>query len=193
MSLLDSAGNPHLYGGTTAKKAYSFLSAKAAAEGAPAPTKTQVTDYLRNSRRAIYKGKTEEDLLLNSKALHEENIYYWEFREDEKENTIHFTMAISSPTLQNAFKQYGDKVFGLDAVWKYTEHRIPVWLVTVNTPLGVLPVGYIISTDGDGDHLADALQSLIPEGIKPVAMIDHDATEKYALSKLDVSTRENGY
>lgn len=161
---------------------------QAQAQGRLAPTQTQVADFLRNHRRAIYKGKTEEDLLFEIRSRHEENIYYWEFREDENKNELHFTMTISSPILKKALFLYGQNVFGLDAVWKYTDHRIPVWLVVVNSPLGALPVGYVISTEGDGDTLRDALELLLADNTTALGMIDHDATEKYALTSLNVST-----
>jgi len=171
-----------LYGGTTAKKAHAFLFSSFKENP---PTQTQVSDALRNFRRRQYRDKSSADLLDDFRTKNSEKILYWEFREDEK--ALHFTIALSSSVLLDTFLKYGQKVFGLDGVYKYTDCWLPVWTVVVNTPLGATVVGYIVSTEGTHEYLRDALAALKPEGIdKAYCMIDHDDTEKKALTELEV-------
>lgn len=152
-----------------------------------APSVEQVRCYLQNQRKKHLRGDSPAELLQDFSVRNSGKIVYWEFEEGEEE--LHFTVALTSEVLQQAFDQYGRKVFGLDAVWKYTDRRIPVWVVVVESPLKALVVGYIVSTRGDSDTLRKALDKLIPaklrdEGVR--AMIDHDATELRALSDLQV-------
>jgi hypothetical protein len=137
---------------------------------------------MNNNRRALYKGKTEVDLLLEFKERYVENIVYWEIFEDD---VLHFTMTLTSPTLQKAFAEYGAKIIGLDAVYKYTDKRIPVWVIVCYTPLGHIVVGYIISTDGETKYLQEALASFLRK-TEPNVMIDHDSTECLAVTNLQV-------
>lgn len=171
-----------MYGGTTAKKAHAALFSEFKED---CPTVAQVTDALRNFRRRQYQGKSPADLLNDFRTKYVDNVVYWEFREDD--DALHFTVAITSKTLLNTFLKYGQKVFGLDSVYKYTDCRIPVWTVVVNTPMGATVVGYIVSTEGTSDFLRDALAALKPDGIeKAYCMIDHDDTERKALADLEV-------
>lgn len=150
-----------------------------------APSVEQVRCYLQNQRKKHLKGNSPAELLQDFSVRHSNKIVYWNFEEGEE---LHFIVALTSEVLQQAFDQYGKKVFGLDAVWKYTDRRIPVWVVVVDSPLKALVVGYIVSTRGDSDTLRKALDKLIPTRLRDEAkaMIDHDATELRALSDLQV-------
>lgn len=123
------------------------------------------------------------------KTLYKDNVEYWSFSEEEKE--LHFTMTLTSPALKKAFHTYGKEVFGLDAVYKYTDKRIPVWVIVVHSPLGHIKVGYIISTRGTKVEIQAALAPLLitttqEEEFKPKVMIDHDKAECAAIRKLGV-------
>ena len=101
----------------------------------------------------------------------------------------HFTITLSTPKLLKFLADCGSKYVGLDAVWKYTELNIPIWVLVVEHPNGgSVVVLYVISTSGTTENIKNALSPVLAlAGIKPYVMIDHDEAERAAIRQLDVS------
>lgn len=108
---------------------------------------------------------------------------------DDSGDKVKFTLVLTTPTLQEARRKYGARVVGLDSVYKWTKHHIPIWLLVVDTDThGGLVVAVIISTSGSGRSLKEALHSIFgdDEEEAPTFMIDHDEAEAWALRALGV-------
>lgn len=184
IDVLDQNGSCRgLYGGTSAGKAYSHVVDLFGVD----PGYHRVADYLKNRRAAITRHQTDYDLLLDFCEEHKEEIHYKWIKEDKEKEMAEFCLLLTSVKLLEAKEIYGVKVVGLDSVWKWTRHRIPIWLVVVETPKGGLVVAYIISTDGTHHQLSRALAVLFPNH-KPLVMIDHDDTERLACHLNGVSS-----
>jgi hypothetical protein len=95
--------------------------------------------------------------------------------------------------LVEAYKTYGREVFGLDSIWKWTRHRVPFWILTVEAPgNGGLVVAIINASQGTAHLLSPALQAFMDKaGIAaddmPAGMIDHDPAELKALVTIKVN------
>ena len=178
---LDQNGSCHgLYGGTSAGNAYTHVLDLFGVD----PGYNHVAHYIKNRRAAITQHKSDYDLLLEFCEEHKDMIHNKWIREDRDKEEAEFCLLLTTPTLLNAKVEHGTNVVGLDSVWEWTKHQLPIWLVVVDTPKGGLVVAYIISTDDAHLQLSSALLVLFEE-YKPFVMIDHDSTERLAC-------RENG-
>ena len=180
---LDQNGSCHgLYGGRSAGKACTHVLDLFGVD----PGYNRVADYIKNRRAAITRHKSDYDRLLEFCEEHKDMIHYKWIREDRDKEEAEFCLLLTTPTLLNAKVEHSANVVGLDSVWKWTKHQIPIWLVVVDTPKGGLVVAYIISTDGTHLQLSSALLVLFEEH-KPFVMIAHDNTVRLACQENGVS------
>lgn len=142
-------------------------------------------DYIRNARARTTHHRSDHALLLEFIQQNKDSILFHQVEENAS-GDIDFTLVLSTPALLEARHKYGARVVGLDSVWKWTKHHIPIWLVVVDTEShGGLVVGVIVSTSGSSDTIALGLDYILGTD-SPKVMIDHDAAERKAVDTLGV-------
>ena len=115
------------------------------------------------------------------------------YREEHESDGIHYNLVMTSPCLLQNLVQYGDKVVGLDAVWKYTVYKTPIWILVFSAKGKSYVGAYFICTDGTADSVGWCLtqiQRKLSPSWKPFFMIDHDEAEKAAIEACGVSKVE---
>ena len=116
------------------------------------------------------------------------------YREKDVNGYVNFQMVLTTEEMLNGFGCFAQQVVGLDAVWKYTKYKIPIWAVVFATSESSYVGSYFISSDGTAESIGWCLSKLLsklPSTFKPFVMIDHDDAERLAIQMNNVSSRTN--
>ena len=111
------------------------------------------------------------------------------YEEDYEPDGVHFRMVMTSKILVNNLRKYGSNIVGLDAVWKYTKYKTPVWIVVFPGWDTSYVGAYFLCSDGTAEALTWCLKALLSEigdHWHPLVMIDHDDGEKKAVESVGV-------
>jgi len=180
LDALDSCGDG-TRGNTSTNRALPILIAHS--NGESTATRQKVRNFLVNSRSKITRNQTDLETLSNFINSNSDYIYFSDIPQDTDGV---FILCLTYKPLMEIFQTLVTERFGLDAVFKYTNLRIPCYVVSGETAASTgVPGAFIITNSKKSGPLTIALKKTLElfggtETVRQV-MIDHDGVERAAI------------
>jgi hypothetical protein len=170
-------------GGVTAGRVSTYLFNKndGVYDSSRCPSKHYINKRLEYQRRKERKGRNSAELVQDFIRTNPPVIYP---RPDQFDSSKEWCIVLATDWSLRNLTKHGSQIVGLDAVWKWTSHRLPLWAVTATDERNHVVLGAVCyASTGNARALGIFIQQLqlkLPSWT-PIFMIDKDKAERAAV------------